>query len=334
MPQITIPQTGTTIDWPPADAGRIRINAKLHLSDVPSKAGIGIELSFKRDPFRHLFKQSDVWCRLRSLAQREEQQASPLTATEQRHLDRCRSHLWDGLIEQLSPDVLLRRWGNHIACTLHDSMARPDDPQFTFYTVPTFKARSRKRLQIIEGYFQGIEYRLALDRDDLRVLHTAMATETGTSRLLFEVHWYLLPTALIDYALKKLPRGHEHVHIQQNLMAVAGCAVFVAEELLKKAAKDQAFRSRLQNVLLDEQCGRRVRKSLQVLTLADRALRPALVRYNIELLIGRDISDILDPATRTSLAELFKHFPDKLTWWFDLLLAAEGQAAHTLKLVK
>ncbi|MCX5723498.1 MAG: hypothetical protein NTX84_03050, partial [Nitrospirae bacterium] len=69
MPRIHIPQTGGTIDWPPADAGRIRINAKLHLSDQRSEPSIGIELSFKPAPFRRRFKRSDAWYRLRSLAQ-------------------------------------------------------------------------------------------------------------------------------------------------------------------------------------------------------------------------------------------------------------------------
>ncbi|MCX5723545.1 MAG: hypothetical protein NTX84_03300, partial [Nitrospirae bacterium] len=271
---------------------------------------------------------------LRSLAQREEQKALPLTTTEQKYLDRFRPQQWDGRIEQLSPDGLLRQWGCHIACTLHDSMAKPDDPQFTFYTVPTFKVRTRKRLQIIHGYFEGIEYRLALDRDALQVLQTVIATEPGARRLLSEVQWSLLPMFLLHFAWG-LPRGKKHALIQKHLMVVVQCAVFVAEELVKKATSDQAFRSRLQPILVRAECPWAARKSLRILTLANRALRPALVRYHIKALVDRrDISDILDPATRTSFTEFFNSRPERLAWWFELLLGEEGQAARTLNLDK
>ncbi len=333
MPRIHIPQTGGTIDWPPADAGRIRINAKLHLSDQRSEPSIGIELSFKPAPFRRLFKRSDAWYRLRSLAQREAQKTLPLTKTEQENLDRFRARLWDGRIEQLSPDDLLRQWGCNIACTLHDSMAKPNTP-FTYYTCPTFKVRARKSLQIIHGCFEGIEYWLALDRDALQVLQTVITTEPGARRLLSEVQWSLLPMFLLHFAWG-LPRGKKHALIQKHLMVVVQCAVFAAEELVKKATSDQAFRSRLQPILVRAECPWAARKYLRILTLANRALRPALVRYHIKALVDRrDISDILDPATRTSFTEFFNSRPERLAWWFELLLGEEGQAARTLNLAK
>ena len=104
---IRILQTGTTIVWPSADAGRIRITARLHLSGQPAEPGLRIELSFKPGPFRRLFKRSDFWYRLRSYAQREAQQTQPLTSEEQEALDRFRPWLGNGDIEQLPPTPLL-----------------------------------------------------------------------------------------------------------------------------------------------------------------------------------------------------------------------------------
>src|SRR6185295_14324204 len=51
MLHIRIPQTGTTIEWPSAEAGRVRIKATLHVRGQVSQAGIRVQLSFKRDPF-------------------------------------------------------------------------------------------------------------------------------------------------------------------------------------------------------------------------------------------------------------------------------------------
>jgi hypothetical protein len=347
VPRIRIPQTGTTIDWPPADAGRIRINARLHLSGPPLEPGIGMELSFKRTPFRRLFKRSDYWCRLRSYAQREVQKTQPLTSAEQKELDRFRPQLLNGSIEQLPPDDLLRRWGSHIACTLHDSMTRPHNPQFTFYTVPTFKVRSRKPLQLIEGSFQGIEYRLGLNRDNLRLLHTVIATEPGASRLLFAVQWYLLPTILIEWALRGRPRGRNAK--TQFLMAVIPAAVLAAVELVVKAKTDQRLQARilealqddkfsaivLQGALAADEAGAIGQAALRpvAMALANRTLRPALLRLDIEPLYGSDIANVLDPATRAPLAQFFKAMPEWLTWWFELLLGPEGQAARVLKLI-
>ena len=67
MPHIRIPQTGTEIHWPSADAGRARIVAHLHFTTAESPVSIRIELGFKPEPFRRLFKQSDYWYGLRSI---------------------------------------------------------------------------------------------------------------------------------------------------------------------------------------------------------------------------------------------------------------------------
>jgi hypothetical protein len=312
MYSILIPQTGTTINWPPADAGRIRIKATLHLDGQGSLPTIEVKLSFKRTPFRRLFKRSDYWCRLRSYAQREAQNTQPLTTAEQAELDRFRPQLGNGSIEQLPPDQLFRRWGSHIACTLHDSMARPNDSKFLFYTVPTFKMRLRKRTQVLNGNFRGIEYKLGLDRHALLVLHAALATDEGQSRIWFEVCWSLLPTALLDLALRGKPRGHARAQERHDLMAVIRCAVFAARELVVRAEKDRALREQLLDCLPSDWFGAEFRKDLLeqeadesgavaqarlVMLLADRALRPALERYQMEPLIGRDISEVLDRET-------------------------------------
>jgi hypothetical protein len=332
--RICIPQTGTTIDWPPADAGRIRIDARLHLSGQPAKPGIGIELSFKPAPFRRLFRRSNYWCYLRSYAQREAEKTKPLTTEEQAELDRFRPQLSNGSIEQLPPDLLRRQWGHDIAGTLLRDSYADSVRRIALRGQPSLKSPSRKPLQIIDGHFQTIDYRLRIDLEDLKSLRTVITTEAGASRLLFEAQWSLLPTALIDYALRGLPRGNKHAQVRHDLMTVVRCAVFVAERLVNNAPHDTELLTRLQKVLGEEDCGWKTGTLNQILTIADRTLRPALERVRLNPIIGRQISNILDPDARKSLAEFFDRHPNWLAWWFELLLGPVGQAARTLNLIK
>jgi hypothetical protein len=330
---IRIPQTQTTIDWPAADAGRIRINGTLHLSDQKSEH-IRVELSFKRAPFRRLFQRSDYWCYLRSLAHGEVEGRSPLTKEEQAQLDRFKSHLCDERIDQLPPDMLLREWGDDICSTFWLDAYADTLQGVAVRGHHAVKRLARKQLQILPGHFAGVDYRLGIDRADLRVVHALVKSEAGAKRLLCEVRWYLLPTCLIDYALRGLPRGKKHAQIQHDLMHVARCAVFVSEALVAQARQDQTLWNRLHRVLQQEECGWGLPAVDQILTLADRALRPALKQYRIRPLIGRRLSAVLDPAARQSLEEHFTHLPEQRTVWIEALLGPEGEAARRLNLTK
>lgn len=257
-----------------------------------------------------------------------------MTPAEQEALDRFRSRLWDGRTEQLPPDLLLLEWGADIANTLQPDAYGDALRRIVLRGHPPLKSPSPKLLQTIDGHFQGIDYHLMIDPDDLKLLQACLATETGARRLLSEVQWSLLPMFLLHFAWG-LPRGKKHALIRKHLMVVVQCAVFVAEELVKRATSNQTLRSRLQPTLVNEGCPWAARTSLRISTLADRALRPALVRYGITSLVERrDISNILDPATRASFTEFFNSRPERLAWWFDLLLGEEGQAARTLNLAK
>src|SRR5262245_34096270 len=93
MPRYCIPLTGTTIYYPPADAGRHRIDARLHVTEPHSSSGINIELSFKREPFRRTFQHSKTWAYLHSLGRRDELKNPPLNEEEQ--------HIWERAKPQL-----------------------------------------------------------------------------------------------------------------------------------------------------------------------------------------------------------------------------------------
>src|SRR5262249_40472025 len=149
--------------------------------------------SFKREPFRRVFLHSKTWAYLHSLGRRDELKNPPLNEKEKHIWERAKPHVVFGTMEQLLPDKLLIKWGEAIARTLHDHARALTDPQFTKFFGPP-PPRSRKRLQILKGSFQEIDYRLKIDRDDLRALDAVMATEDGPRKLLFEIRWYLLPT--------------------------------------------------------------------------------------------------------------------------------------------
>jgi hypothetical protein len=357
MPRIRIPQTGTLIEWPPAAAGRVRVHGTIHWEE-PTQAGYCVELSFKRDPFRRLFKQSEFWAYVRHVLCRLGDKWPPTPEDLRTHLTKKELRLvlpvlptYDPsqltILQSNPPDKLLRLWGQKIAATLHDSAGSFADKSFHFYGVPPSKPLSRKKVQILDGYFHGVDFRLKINREDLCTVYECLATEEGTSRLIFEITWYLLPTILIDLALRGMPRGPKGVE-QKELMVIAKCAVVASQELLVRARTDRNLQGRVQSVLSEDSFAALILKdvgdseaetleSVQrrlVMVLADRSLRPAINSARIKPLVGRDISEILDPESRRQLADMFNYLPDKLTWWFDLLLGPEGHAARTLKLVR
>lgn len=328
MPAIYYPQTGTKITWPSTDAGRIRITAWLYCASE-----MRIELSFKREPFQKLFRRSNFWSYLRGLAEQEAKGVAPLTGEEQAELDRFRPQLWEERPDRLPPDLLLHRWGDDIASTLQQDAYAAAMRQEVLRE-HTKKRPSRKPIQTLNGTFCGIDYRLSLAREDLHALRISIATDTGAGRLAFNVHWYLLPTALIEYGVIGLPRGHARIHFRQNVMVVARSAIYVARQLIAEAREDLALHRRLAAVLSAANCEGAFSDNYQVMALADRALRPALAKAGLSQLEGRSPSELLDPESAHQLADMFKHMPNALTDWFDMLLGPEGQAARKLQLVR
>jgi hypothetical protein len=245
---------------------------------------------------------------------------------------------------------LLSQWGGDIACTLQDYSRRLKDPQFTkFHGCPPVTPRSRRRLQRLEGYFLGVDYRLTIDREDLRSLDALIATNAAAEKLLLDVQWYLLPTILIDWALRGRPRGRD-AQARQFLMPVIRTALLAAIELVVKARTDPRLHARIVAVLDSDKLGQIVLRTLRIndeedddaviaasgaqrriaAYLADRALLPALERFRMKSVIDREIGATLDPGNRRSLAQFFKDHPSWLTWWFDLLLGPKGHAARVL----
>lgn len=347
MPRVRIPTTGTIIDWPHAQAGRIRIHASLRAPEQNASSGVRVELSFKRESLRRLFRRSERWYQLRRLQATEE--TRPLTEDERKILDHYRPALHPSALEQWPPDQLLRRWGEGIAATLADFARASKDAQFTkFHGCPPVTPRSSRRLQRLQGYFLGLDYQLTIDREDLRALDALIATDEGARTLMFQVRWYLLPTILIDWALHGRPRGPD-AQARQFLMPVIHAALLAAVELVVKARKDRQLHARIVGVLDTDKVGQVLLKDIGeyddealansaaqrrvAIYLADRTLLPALRRLGMNTLIGRDISRMLDPGNRRPLVQFFKAHPDWLTWWFDLLLGPMGHAARRLKLV-
>lgn len=202
----------------------------------------------------------------------------------------------------------------------------------------------------MDGVFQEIEYRLILDRDDLRALGAVIATEAGFPQLVSAIRWYLLPTVLIDWGLRGHPRPRRHAQAHHDLWVVIRCAVIAARELVVSAEKNEHrdLKVRLTRVIEDDRYmqmlfsdigdeGPKMASAAQhrlVMALTDRALRPALNRFDVKPFLNREISAVLDHRESRVLAEMFVNHPQWLSWWFDLLLApVEGEAARALKLI-
>lgn len=343
MPRYRIPLTGTSINWPPAAAGRYRINGILRIAG--SARTIPIELSFKREPLRRAFRRAEYWCYVASLERRVEENNAPLTDEEQRQLQLALPQ-YIGSTDQLPPDRLLAAWGDSIMRTLYDHAKALTDGTFTkFLTMPP--RPSRKRLQVLEGCFQEIEYWLRIDRSDLRTLAAFLSSKSDSVPLAHQVRWALLPTILIDWALRGHPRGPD-AQDRHELWVVIRAAVFVARELIVAVKKPENARlkaslfkvinaDRFASLLLrDEEQPDLAQAAAQrrlVMVLADRALRPAVDRFRIRLL-ERDISSVLEPGSTRELADMFRAVPEWLSEWFELLLSPHaGQAARVLKLI-
>lgn len=352
MPLVSIANVGTTIDWPPASAGRVRIRTKLHIPQGETFTTVPVELSFKRDPFLKLLRESSFWYDVRTILARledrwpmteevlsshlrqwvkdEDALAAMLSAMPQYYQSCARGEL--SMVQSYPPDKLLQRWGDALCIVIHDSLGTLDGEPFEFWGVPSFKLRSRKRRQLLDGQFGGIDYRLTIDREDLKTLQACFASPQRMSRLAFEVKFLLFPTDLIDYALRGLPRGHVHALARRPLMQVIQCALFAAEELIRQANDDSSLRTSLDRVLAQEDYGRNISEAMQVTYLAERVLRPALQECGLQNLTGRPLSDFLDKTSREYFAGLFAALPMQRTEWFELLLGPEGGAAERLKL--
>lgn len=337
MPHIVIPQTGTAIYWPHNDLGRIRVRATLDIGPPGRPKEVPVEISLKPQQLRKRLNLANAALHVRQLRER-----MVLTEDEVKFLLRWGTRLRPESEEGLPPDQFFEYWADNVGRVLRAYAERQVRSSLSQICNILISPLTLKKRQSLEGHFSGIDYRLVMDRDNLRAMGVAMAEDEMASGIMFQARWYLVQESLNDLAFRNLPRGRNGKI--WTVRPLIRCAVFCARELLLREDRDLQRRIweisqadwRAQILLqLEEGMDEDIKTATQrrlVMALADRALRPALRRHNIRL-AGKDISSVLDAQSSREIATVFARYPDKLTWWFDLLLGPEGEVARRFHLI-
>lgn len=333
---VHIPQTGATIHWPHNDEGRVRITASIDIGPQGDPRDLPIELSFKRQQLRKRLRLANLAYHLGTLLEKVTS-GHELTETEEVLLVRWGRRLRPRTEQGLPPDRFLAKWRDDLGSTLLHYARRQFNPHNC--GVELRSSFSRKKIQTLEGHFSGIHYRLRVDRDNLKSMGMAVEDRETASRVLWQIRWYLISETLNDWAFGKLPRGTSAKTFA--LYPIIRCAVFCARELL--LSDSQEIQRRASEVLADDSLSEQVLYGTEdeklgassqrrfVMTLADRALRPALNRHKIAI-AGKDISEVLGLEYSKDIKAVFARYPDRLSWWFDLLLGPEGEVARRFHL--
>lgn len=324
MPIVHIPQTGAIIHWPHSDEGRVRITTSIDVGPQGAPRDLPVELSFKRQQLRKRLRLADLAYHLGTLLEKVTF-GYPLTEPEEALLVRWGRRLKPRTEQGLPPDRFWEQWRDDIAYTLIAYARRQVDPH---NCDSELRSRfTRKKMQTLGGHFSGIDYRLRVGRDHLKSIGAAIADREIASRVLWQAQWYLVPTTLHDWAFRKLPRGTSKETFA--LWPVIRCAVFVARALIHQ--QDRALQGLVFDILETDMLTTEASQQYAILCLVDRALCPALKRHNI-MLSREQVLDSSELAWQEDLAALFDRFPDRLSWWFKLLLGPEGEAARRFHL--
>ena len=248
MPRIVIPHSGTQVDWPSKDTGRVHVSATLQLSTGTPPFTFGIELSFRPEPFRKLVTRIASWYYLQQLLLKAQTQA--LNVEEQACVDRYQGRYLPvelgGGIDSM--DEFIYAWAENITETLRVQTLYRTNPEAMEGWSPVHASSYRGREQSLNSKFCDLEYRLHLDGEVIRSLAKVLQTDDGWRSVVFNVNWRLLPTTLVKWALPGIARG-EHAEASEVFIPVVRAALFVATQLIELARKDTALERRIVAVM-------------------------------------------------------------------------------------